>query len=379
MTKSLVTDFGADPTFASDSTAAINAALACVTDEVIWDVGRYKACGLLQAFSGGSHRGAPNLTTVQTVRPTGDLLSVRGAGFSMKGVGFVSGPPRTGGAMIAILDGTTAFHLQDYVIANGFDGIHIYPGAGSASLNFDNGSIRDCAPGLGSSFLIEQGLAVKVDGLSVDNGTQILSAFQVRNCGDIELAHSNLIHGGFCVLLNVGAGCSVCSFWAHDTFFDTSNYGLFANAYGGGSIMRSRSANCWYSSAAQGGVWLGADATSLIDGFDFINPHILFSKGNGFETAGTGANVRNVALHGPKISNGAAPGLNSGIAVADGTFGFQAIGGHVGVVAGGAGFEYGMWFYGALPKGVVRDVAVYDNLAPYNAVPSGVSVFAPVT
>lgn len=380
MTKSIVTDFGADPTGASDSTANLNAALAYTASDVIWDAGNYKVSAPLTLSVSGVHRGVPAKTIITTTQATGDVMRVSGGPSYLSGLTWASLVPRTADAYLKLFDGGGGFTLEQYRMYAPYNGIHLAPGSALSVLNFNGGFMME-APHAGSYVVADQGLAVKFDGLVVDGPGQAFAAFWLRNCGDIEIAHANLMHAGQCLYINPGAGQTVATVWAHDTFFDTSMFGIVIAAHDGGATLRNRFANCWIGNCWSGGVKLWCDGTSLIDGVQFIGPQLMANGGNSFETMGVGANIRDVELLGALVGNKDGNPAGNGIVLADGPVGFHAIGGYVGPRQGGMAYGIGMQFNGLLPRGVVRDIDLSGNTAATNVSsggPGGASVYAPV-
>ena len=131
MSKSIVTDFGADPTFASDSTAALTAAAACATDQVFWDVGKYKISAPIPFKTPGYHYGAPGMSIVCTTSASDDQFQVQTSGLGLRGLTFQSAVPRTGGAAINVLDGTSFLTVEDYRMDGAFIGVLLSPFAGA--------------------------------------------------------------------------------------------------------------------------------------------------------------------------------------------------------------------------------------------------------
>lgn len=289
--KSIVTYARADPTGASDSTAALQSALAAGGDWY-WDAGLYKVAGPIPALVPGYHHGVPGATTIMTTSPTADILRVKSPHVYLSGLAFASAVPRTGGAYIDVRPGAHYLRLTDYLMTDAFVGLQIDAApdgsAGSATLHITNGQISVMSGGTG--MVINGGLDMWIDRLTMD-GAIATAGILITGCGDLTLSRLQLLHAGTAINLQAnGPGAMIQEVHLFDSMLDTSTYGVLASATGGGQIQDTAISGSWTSTMSQHGIILQTDGApgSAIAGFTVSDHRALDCKANGFTACDAG-------------------------------------------------------------------------------------------
>ncbi len=157
------------------------------------------------------------------------------------------------------------------------------------------GLIRDCSwkqPQSGdSNGMIVDGYA---GGMTLDNAVMYVpriipySGIQVQNCGALQISNSNIMMQNNDLLIVPPRGRGAFSVNAVNTFFDTATTGINICPQGG-AVVRCSFTQCWASSHARNGVYIGG--SGLIDGIQFIGLQANFCGENGLSINSPAKNI----------------------------------------------------------------------------------------
>jgi hypothetical protein len=204
-----------------------------------------------------------------------------------------------------------------------FQGIAIVNGVSSPTIR--GGKIFNTVEATGIPIRIDGGLDITLADICTDaaGGSQPFAGIYIDNAGDVSIEDCQILHAGQALYLNPGAGQTITSVFANNSFFDNSARGLYGNA-AGGAIARCIFDECWFSSSTNEGIRLATSAGGTIDGMDFINPHIFLNGGGGAFVNDSG--VSNVSFINPAVCQNTGDGLK----FASGVNKFRVLGGKVG-------------------------------------------------
>jgi hypothetical protein len=120
---------------------------------------------------------------------------------------------------------------------------------------------------------------------------------RVKSVGDLTLTDCNFIRSGYDLYCNGGAGDTVASLMAVNTFFDTAGIGAYITPSTGCNIVRTSFINCWFSSqTGLGGCVLDSSGGGTIQGVTLVNPQVFLNTNDGIRIVG--ANTTDVDIHG---------------------------------------------------------------------------------
>lgn len=333
-----VTEFGVKGDGVTDNTAKIADAHAAMpadgTGALIFPAGRYCVSNKTVFNKPGRYLGAgKECCTIVTSHPTAAILEI-GNEAEVSGMALTASATRTGGYFVDVASGLA--RLRDIKISNAFHGIRVRNG--TAIVNLSGVSIRDIAPTYGVGIQIEGGFNVVISNLIMDNPNGNCNAgIMVKNVGDLNIYDASIIRSGKCVALEPEAGDVIASIFAAHSFFDTSEFGLFARTAVNGSIVRCSFHQCWFSSHSQYGVYISSGHGGLIDGIDFTLAHVFANRFNGISVLG--ASTFGVDISASKIAgNGGA-----GVAFSESTAAFSVMNSRIGRTCGFGGNQYGVF------------------------------------
>lgn len=351
-----VVDFGADRTGASDATGSINAALTRLpsTGGCIWfPPGTYQVSS---AISIGKNNvwiaGIPNASIIRTSSSSADIFSITGGFGGVYGLSFTSSVTRNAGHYISVVSPATRVRLEKLRMENAFVGTYIN---NVSSLTIDDTFILNCIPGAGVGVYIDGGFDLRITKLTMDAPSQIAAGIYVGSCGDLLIDQCAIIHGGNDLFVVPGPGQVCVSIYAQNSFFDTSNTGVYLLA-NGGVIGRCRFIGCWTSSATGNDFLAATTNGGRVDGILIDSHQAFLNSANGVAFADAGC--KNVMI---KSCQAAQNGLG-GITLSGPVSGFIISGNMSGAGYGGfSGNADGIFLDAGCSNGLVKDNVLIGN------------------
>ena len=335
-----VKDFGATGDGTTDDTSAIQAALnAGQNGAVYFPTGTYIVSSALTVNSFTHVFGSGYNAVIKTNSATANIFNIGGPFVYISDISFDSSVTRTGGVFVDILSGANRFRIQNFWMTNAFTGICIRNT--SATVTIAQGQILSCTAATGVGIKVEGGIDLTISDILMDNGAQTFAGIYVTKADDLAIDSCSIITSGQALFIQAD-NTVIVSVWATNTFFDNSNRGLYIDAKNAGTIARCLFDQCWFSSSAQQGVLIDADATGVVNGIDFNGCHVFLNQSEGITifdgnctniqihdcaiagntTYGVsiGTNISSVSVQDSNINNGYGVGANgTGILVSSGT------------------------------------------------------------
>lgn len=284
-----VLDFGADPTGAADSTAAIQAAVAALGAPggvVYFPPGTYKAGGItLASYNNirfvGAHQGNTATGAVRIVpnSATTTVFSVQNlSGVWFEKIAFVATTQMTAGSFVSFT-GCNDCGITDYYMQGGFDPV-VINGVGTGFW-MQRGQIRNFN---GYGVTVEGGAGdIYIDALIMDqdNNTYTPQAgIYTPACGgSLNITNSDILHCHYGFWANPGAGQFVDWVYMSNVYFDSADFatggtgggnGIRVTPHGGGIFNGGSLVNMWTSTATVG-IYAVGDASSQLSGFQLTN------------------------------------------------------------------------------------------------------------
>jgi len=312
-----VTDYGADPTGATDIAAAVTAAVAAGVSRVFVPAGTYK-CATTGTHVITTHlvfQGAGRKDTIfKTNHATNTAFQWRNWGGGFTNCGFDTLVARTGGYCVDFPNSTQAGggsgslygFMRECDIYAQYVAIH----SGDHEHLFDDIEIR--YPGL---TLTGQG-GILVDGAAVANDKRISNLLiqggntagqfgvQVTQCASLTFTGRNdIINAANALDIIPGNGQSVPSIYASNTFFDNSIRGLNVAPTGTGAVLRCHFTQCWFSSCTVAGIVLNS---ANVAGVDFLNCDV-FGNAVGLEALA----AQDWSMRGSRIAGNTTAGIRT--------------------------------------------------------------------
>ena len=306
--------FGAVGDGVADDTAAIQAAIN-TGKSVYVPVGTYKVSSVLTMSATGQRiRGEGRLSVLTTSSATAGILVVNAQFCDVDNLSFAASVTQTGGWFVDFTTSANRSILRNFSMEGAIGG---WRTIATATTTVRDGSILNCVAGSGIALRINGGFDITISNVIVDSATQIYCALYIASAGDVTVDSCNFIHGGNCLQIVPGAGQTVASFWANNTFFDTSSRGVLVNPSGASSnVVRTIFDQCWFSSHSIDGVLLTNGAGGNIDGIDFNGCHFFLNPGSGIS-------ISDVSCKNVRVSDSAIANNGTGVSIAAGVSEFS--------------------------------------------------------
>lgn len=252
--------------------------------------GRILADNLTVAGTNTTVFGQGNATRISAPTAANNVFTVSGAFAEIRDLKIDANVTRTGGRYVDILAAASRFVLKGFY----FDGfLEAIRTAAAATVTIEGGLLLNGVATTGIGVRVSDGLDVTIRDVVMDAAAQLYSGIYVLNVGDLTVEDCNIIHAGQALFLQPGAGQSITSVWANDTFFDNSARGLYAQAVGG-AIARCIFEQCWFSSSTNQGALLQTSGGGTIKGTYFNDCQFHLNGADGLYVADTGVTETHV-------------------------------------------------------------------------------------
>jgi hypothetical protein len=303
-----VKDFGATGDGTTDDTAAIQLALnAGQNGAVFFPTGTYKVSSALTVNSFTHVFGSGYNAVIKTNNSTANIFNIGGPFVYISDISFDSSVTRTSGVFVDILSGANRFRIQNFWMTNAFTGICIRNT--SATVTIAQGQILNCTAATGTGIKVEGGIDLTISDILMDNAAQTFAGIYVTKADDLAIDSCSIITSGQALFIQAD-NTVIVSVWATNTFFDNSTRGLYIDAKNAGTIARCLFDQCWFSSSAQQGVLIDADATGVVNGIDFNGCHVFLNQTEGITIFN--GNCSNIQIHDCAIAGNTVYGVSIG-------------------------------------------------------------------
>ena len=321
-----VTAYGAVGDGATDDTAAIQAALNAVPDSggtVYMPKGAYVTTGTLTIVHPTYLQGAgPGATKFWVKSADGDVLVVSAGSVTIEQVGFASAVPggaRHSGAYVHFMPTAGTVTLRQFSMYGGYVGVRMQ----ATTAWVENGTIfaPSSAAG-GTGILVDGGDDHFYDHLTMGGGEYGVPESLmhiVGSSGSNNITNVDIGGAQNCLLVDPATG--LAAFWVLSSYFDNCiTHGIYIHTTGVGSVVRSRIADSWTSSALSDGITIENGGVGQINGVEINNHHAFYNKGNGLSIK-AGPSITNIKVEGGFYSGN----TGSGIAVGAGISAFSVV------------------------------------------------------
>ena len=307
-----VLDFGADPTGVTDSTLQIQAAIDSIPahplgGSVYLPTGTYKVSAPILVNKSVYFYGDGYGTNIQTSSATANVLVASAERFHVSNLRITSSVTRTAGWYIDVLAGGNRSRISNFEMDGAFGGIRTNA---TASLTIENGQLFNGTPSTGVAIKVENGLDLTIRDILTDSATNIFAGIYIKNAGDVAIEDSQLLHAGQALYIECGSGEGALSIWANNTFFDTSDRGLYMLASNGGNIARCLFDQCWFAASVNQNILMATATGGLINGIDFNGCHIFLAGADGVLISDSGCS--NIKFHDCSVSQNTLSGIKLG-------------------------------------------------------------------
>lgn len=267
-------DYGADPTGATASDAALDAAIAALPAAggiVRFPAGviRLTSAPYIVSKANVTLEGfASNVSFLKTDSTTGDQLRITGYGsgvrkLSIQGPGTGTTSQKTSGIGLDVQ--ATEGRIEDVNFTYQWEcarlGGHLVDLHGSFCRYFGRTGI-----------IVDHNSDHRITDVTMNNAAATLptlAGIDVRVTASLVLEQLNVINSNFALNISPATGVTVPSVKATDCFFDTSVVGL--NMQGAGAVFRSEFTNCWFSSMTTAGIRIQPAAGGTVDAITWVN------------------------------------------------------------------------------------------------------------
>ena len=279
-----VTTYGADPTGATDSTAAVAAAVTAIGASggiLFFPTGIYKL-GTINIANGMSIRGAGTLgTTIRAKDATGNVFNVTAERVEISDMAFDAAVTRTAGAYVHFNTGANRSSIRNFYMSGYYTGVQITAAATvrARDATFVNGATTAGSAGI----LVDGGNDHYIDSITMDapNGSQPKAGIQITQSGATQISNVDIVHHTECLLINPGNGQDVSATYVTNSFFDTAVRGIMIDPQGTGIVREFRAMGCWTSTMSQQGVLVNNAGTGARTGISFVDHHSFANAVNG--------------------------------------------------------------------------------------------------
>jgi hypothetical protein len=335
----------------TDDTAAINTCVASATASgkaTFFPGGTYIISSLTTLPAGASlvcedYQG----TIIKTNSATADVIPVNSGNVSITNCQLQSSVVRSAGAYIALGASGGAFNARQLLLQAPFIGFSIANGFADAYI--DDVRIQNTVASTGTSFLIDGGVALRLNSILATGSTAPAAHVKINNVGDITILDSHLLGAINNMTLSPSNGQSVVSIKTIGTWFDqATQFNIVFVPTGTGAILRSSFIDGWAAQAAVANVSMACAGATSCNGIDFSNFDVFAS---GYGISAIGANISNIQINGGKFAGATVTALNF-----DNVQGVQILGAKIGSVA-----AYPVNLVGLTLSGTTDNVMVTAN------------------
>jgi hypothetical protein len=304
-----VLEFGADPTGGIDSTLQIQAAINSIPahplgGSVYLPTGTYKVSAPILVNKSVYFYGDGYGTNIQTSSATANVLVASAERFHISNLRITSSVTRTAGWYIDVLAGGNRSRISNFEMDGAFGGIRTNA---TASLTIESGNLLNGTSLTGIAIKVENGLDLSIRDVLTDSATNIFAGILIKNAGDVTIEDCQLLHAGQALYIECGSGEGAVSIWANNTFFDTSDRGLYMLAENGGNIARCLFDQCWFASSVNQNILMQTATGGLINGIDFNGCHIFLAGADGVLIDDSGCS--NIKFHDCSVSQNPLTGI----------------------------------------------------------------------
>jgi len=310
-------------------------------------------------------------TQVLTNQAAGDVLQVQGNQCECYDFYMNSSAVRTSGYFINLGQAGNEFdnlRIERVNMKNFFSGI-LYGGEGGTTLRILDADMTAGVSGgigitiqttLNSADLLIQDMFLH----GAATGSQMATAVQVTNAGDITLNNVSTVYGGTGLNVSPGTGQLVQALYLTDDFFDSnSGSAVNFNMTGTGSVQLVKAVNVWACSSANG-VVLSASNAGTLRRSEWVNLIAAANTNDGFSINDVG--VTDTSLIGCAIAQNA-----NGLVIVSTATRFKVLG----CVIGGTG-QFANNTVGLTLAGLNDHFNICDNDFSNNTTPA--NIVAPV-
>jgi hypothetical protein len=355
-----VLDFDADPTGATDSSAAIQAAINS-GQAVFIPTGTYKVSTTITLSRAGQLVFGSGIgSMIVTDSATAVVFSITAQEGELHSLTINSSVTRTAGGTNSFIDIVNVgyVHIHDILIQNFTDGIRM-TGSGVAGIRIHDVTMNLGISG-GAAIEIDNGVDIVISDVLIggtSSGSQISTGIVVFACGDVTLRHCSTVFAGNGLSVAPASGAVVQALFVTECFFDSGNAaGIDVEATG--TVQLLKISDTWVATNASGGVILNTHGSGVIQQTDIIDSVVSNNTGQGLVIAS--ASVTGTTVMGSSF--GANTG--NGIDVAAACSFFKVIGctlGESGEFAGNTGF--GLALAAGCSNFVIDDTIIEGNTA----------------
>jgi hypothetical protein len=294
-----ILDYGADPTNATSSRAALDAAIADLPSggTVFFPVGTYNLGNTAYVINTAHIRllGAARYNTVITTTSlTEDIIQIAQYYNVIETLSFrgpfttAELPTRTAGFAINGAGGQWAAYsmVRDCAFSYQWSCVNL----SNTLMELHDCEMRHYRR---SGVVINQNSDHQVTNLTTDNNRTVNAptgaGIEVIVCASLLLDRNNLINNNVALDIAPPSGVTVPSIKATNCFFDTSNFGL--RMVTAGAWFRSQFTNCWFSSHSSNGIHIVPATGGQADGITFTNCDIYNNVAGSTNGVVMGVNV----------------------------------------------------------------------------------------
>ena len=219
-------------------------------------------------------------TTIKSISPAGDVLTLEGPDNQIRDLGFDSLVPRTGGSYVNFGPISSNSRLSNFFMRHAYRGVSA---SGPISTYIDHGLIRDT---VFAGVVIEGGQDHYLQYLTMDNEpeAQPVSGIAISATGNTNISDCDIIHCGWG--LSITGGYSI---YVRDCFFDTAIGGILIEPVTG--IERCHFHGCWTCSHSGHGVLISPVGEGVAGTIDFVGHHSMFNQADGMHL-GQGRDIK---------------------------------------------------------------------------------------
>jgi hypothetical protein len=305
-----VIDYGADPTGAADSTAAVSNAFNAIpaTGGVLYfPAGVYKITATITLNKPVTVLGDGwGISTIGNASSTLDTFIITAAA-RITNLRFFPIVARTAGTELKVQGAAQLVSIDEVTFVSCFNPISVLGSAGQVMISRCTARLTTATTGIGIIFNTT-GAANTVCYVTMDAaaGSQPQAGIMVTNAADLQIIACDLIHCGNALVFNPGNGQAATAVYCSETFFDNSLVGLLVQPSGTGAVIRNNFVGCWFGSSTQQGIHIIAGGATIVDGNDFIDAHIILNGSNGAQIE---AGVKNTRFLGGEVAQNTGDGL----------------------------------------------------------------------
>lgn len=264
-------------------------------------------------------------------------ITLAGDYASIDGMQIYSNSQRTAGAFIHLNAATRGNQIKNFVLKNGFIGIHIT--AESVITFISDGEILDSTATTGTGIFIDGGNDTFISNVVMDSsGTEPFSGIQIKHSQAVWISNTDIIDFGTPLLINPDGAAGDLITWC---FFsqlacDTSTgAGIRIFPTNAATVRGLFFDNCW-SSTNDRGVHIQTSAGAIVDTVHFTDCTFYNNQLQGVLVDNAGGNVSNIEFNNCRAAGNslAASGVSAGIDFGNNITGFAVRGSRSGAHAG---------------------------------------------